>query len=197
MSIKAEQVKELRSKTGAGFMDCKKALTETGGDFDKAVDHLRKQGIIDAAKRKGKATTEGAVSSYIHPGGKIGVLIEVNCETDFVARTEDFQNLQRDLAMHVAAIAPKYLSKDDVPAEALAHEKEILMEQARQSGKPDNILEKIVEGRLKKFYSEQCFLEQPFVKDEDKRVQEIIDAVAGKLGENIQVRRFCRYELGD
>lgn len=197
MSVSAEKVKELREKTGAGFMDCKSALQETKGDFEKAVDFLRKKGIISAGKRKGKAATEGSIYSYIHTGGKVGVLLELKCETDFVARTADFTNLQKELSLHIAAMAPRYLKPEEVPAAELEREKEIFRAQAKTSGKPDNIIEKILEGRIKKFYAEICFLEQPFVKDDSKRVQEIIDEMAGKLGENVHVSRFCRFELGE
>ena len=195
--ISAELVKNLRDKTGAGFMDCKKALNETAGDFEKAIDLLRKKGIISAAKRKGRDASEGTIGSYIHQGGRIGVLLELKCETDFVARTDDFAALQKDIAMHIAAIAPKYLTSEDIPSDDLEREKAIYAEQAKASGKPDNIIDKIVEGRLKKFYAEVCLMEQSFVKDEDRTVQQIVDEVAGKLGENVQVGRFVRFELGE
>lgn len=197
MSFSPEQVKELREKTGAGFMDCKRALEENAGNFEKAIDALRKKGIIAAAKRKGKDATEGSIFSYIHTGGKVGVMVEVKCETDFVARTPDFVNLQKEIALHIAAMAPKYLKPQDVPAAEVEREKEIFRAQAKQTGKPDNIIEKILEGRINKFYSEICLLEQPFVKDDTKKVQEIIDHVAGKLGENVHISRFCRFELGE
>ena len=192
-----DQIKTLREKTGAGFMDCKSALAETNGDFEKAVDYLRKKGIVAAGKRKGKSADEGSIFSYVHTGGKVGVLVELKCETDFVARTTDFTNLQKDLALHIAAMAPKYLGPEQVPAEVIAREKDIFTAQAQQSGKPAAVIEKILEGRIKKFYAEICLLEQPFVKDDSKRVQEIIDVVAGKLGENVHVSRFCRFELGE
>lgn len=197
MVVGADKVKELRDKTGAGFMDCKKALAENQGDFEKAVDWLRKNGIASATKRRDKAAEEGSIFGYIHPGGKVGVMVELKCETDFVARTQDFTNLQKDLALQVAAMAPKYVSPDQVPAEVVAREKSIFMEQAKQSGKPANVLEKIIEGRVAKFYTEICLLEQPFVKDDAKKVNEVIAAVAGKLGENLQVGRICRFELGE
>jgi elongation factor Ts len=196
-NISAELVKDLRDKTGAGFMDCKKALNETQGDFEKAIDLLRKKGIISAAKRKGRDASEGTIGSYIHQGGRIGVLLELKCETDFVARTDDFTSLQRDIAMHIAAIAPKYLKSDDIPAEDMKREKAIYSEQAKASGKPENIIEKIVDGRMKKFYAEVCLLDQAFIKDEDRTVQQVVDEAAGKLGENLQVGRFVRFELGE
>jgi elongation factor Ts len=195
--ITPTKVKELREKTGAGFMDCKKALEETKGDFEQAVDTLRKKGIINAAKRKGKDATEGSIFSYIHQGGKIGVLLELKCETDFVARTTEFINLQKEISLHIAAMAPKYLKPEDVPADVLEREKEIFRAQGKQSGKPDNVIEKILEGRVNKFYSEVCLLEQLFVKDDKKKIQELVDEIAGKLGENVHVSRFCRFELGE
>jgi elongation factor Ts len=178
-------------------MDCKKALEETKGDFEQAVDTLRKKGIINAAKRKGKDATEGSIFSYIHQGGKIGVLLELKCETDFVARTTEFINLQKEISLHIAAMAPKYLKPEDVPADVLEREKEIFRAQGKQSGKPDNVIEKILEGRVNKFYSEVCLLEQLFVKDDKKKIQELVDEIAGKLGENVHVSRFCRFELGE
>lgn len=196
MTITAQTVKELREKTGAGFMDCKAALSENAGDVEAAIDYLRKKGIAAAARKAHRETGEGLVESYIHPGGKIGVLIEINCETDFVARTEDFQAMVKDLAMQVAAASPLYLSVEDVPEEALVREKEVLLEQARESGKPENVLEKIVEGRLKKYYEEVCLLEQKFIKDTDLTVQEVVKNAIAKLGENIRVRRFQRFQLG-
>ena len=197
MSVSAEQVKELREKTGAGFMDCKSALAETSGDFEQAVDLLRKKGIIAAGKRKGREASEGTIDSYIHQGGKIGVLLELKCETDFVARTDDFKELHKDIAMHIAAAAPLYTSPEDISEEHMKREKDIFAAQAKDSGKPENIIDKIVEGRLQKFYAEVCLLEQAFVKDEDKKVKDLVDEMAGKLGENVQVGRFCRFELGE
>lgn len=197
MTITAQTVKELREKTGAGFMDCKAALSENAGDVEAAIDYLRKKGIAAAARKAHRETGEGLVESYIHPGGKIGVLIEINCETDFVARTEDFQAMVKDLAMQVAAASPLYLGVDDIPEEALAKEKEILLGQARESGKPENVLEKIVEGRLKKYYEEVCLLEQKFIKDTDLTVQDVVKNAIAKLGENIRVRRFQRFQLGE
>lgn len=195
--ISASLVKDLREKTGAGMMDCKKALSECGGDFEKAVKFLREKGIADASKRSGKATKEGVVFSYIHPGNKIGVLVEINCETDFVARTPDFLVFAKDIAMHIAASSPLYVKRDEVPSSALDAEKEVLMNQARESGKPENVLEKIVEGRIDKFYAQICLLEQPFIKDMNKTVEELLKETIGKIGENIQVRRFSRYQLGE
>jgi elongation factor Ts len=195
--ISAKVVAELREKTGAGMMDCKKALTEAGGDLAKAEDVLRKKGLSAAAKKTGRAATEGAVSSYIHMGGKIGVLVEVNCETDFVARTEGFQTLVKDLAMHVAAAAPQYVRREEVPAEVVAKEMEIAKEQMRAQKKPEAMLEKIAAGKLEKFYSEVCFLEQPFVKDDKKKIQDVVTEAVAKIGENIQVRRFARFVLGE
>lgn len=197
MSVTAAQVNELRKATGAGLMDCKKALTETGGDMEKAVDYLRKKGLAAASKKAGRAATEGLVGSYIHAGGKIGVLVEVNCETDFVAKNENFQNFVKDIAMHVAAAAPQYVSRDEVPADALEREKEIYRAKARETGKPENIIEKIIEGQINKFYADICLLEQAYVKDSDKTVQTYLNETIASIGENISVRRFARYVLGE
>jgi elongation factor Ts len=197
VEISAKLVKELREKTGAGMMDCKKALAETKGDMEKALIHLREKGLAEAAKRSGKAASEGLVSAYIHPGSRIGVLVEVNCETDFVAKTEDFKNLAHDLALQIAASRPQYISQDDVPAEVVKQEKEILRAQALNEGKPENVVDKMVEGRLKKFYRESCLLEQLFVKNPDVTVRNVLHEVIARVGENIVVRRFCRYELGE
>jgi elongation factor Ts len=196
MAISVEMVKELREKTGAGMMDCKKALSETGGDIEKAIDYLRRKGLSDAAKRSGRTASEGLIASYIHPGGKIGVLLEVNCESDFVARTEDFQGLVKDIAMQVAAASPLYLRREDVPEEVIAREKNIYAEQAREGGKPERIIERIVQGKLEKFFQEVCLLEQPFVKDPDMTIGQLVSSKVAKLGENIVVRRFQRYQLG-
>ncbi len=196
MSISAAQVKELREKSGAGIMDCKEALRETGGQVEAALEVLRKRGLSKAAKREGRATGEGLVGSYIHAGGKIGVLIEVNCETDFVAKTDEFQALVKDLAMHVAASNPLYLSREDVPAEVVEKEREIFLSQARDEGRPEKVLERIVEGRLNKFFEEVILLEQPYIKDPDKTVQERVAEAIAKLGENIVVGRFARYHVG-
>jgi elongation factor Ts len=196
MGISAAQVKELREKSGAGIMDCKEALKETGGQIEAAIEVLRKKGLSKAAKRMGRATGEGLVGSYIHAGGKIGVLVEVNCETDFVAKTDAFQDLVKDLAMHVAASNPLYVSRDSVPSELIEKEREIFLAQAREDGKPEKVLDRIVEGRLEKHYQEICLLEQPFIKDTDISVQErVADAIA-QLGENIVVGRFTRFQIG-
>jgi elongation factor Ts len=196
MAVTAGMVKELRDKTGAGMMDCKKALSETGGDVEKAIDYLRQKGLSDAAKRMGRTASEGFVGAYIHPGGKIGVLVEVNCESDFVARTEEFQALVKDVAMHVAASNPLYLRREDVPEDVIAREKNIYEVQAREGGKPEKIVERIVQGKLEKFFEEVCLLEQPFVKEPDLSVNQLVASVVAKLGENIVIRRFQRYQLG-
>lgn len=199
MSISAADVKSLREKTGAGMMDCKKALTETGGDMEKAIDVLRKKGLSAAAKKSERIASEGLVGSYIHAGGKIGVLLEVNCETDFVAKTEEFQQLVKDLSMHIAAANPSYVRREEVPADVLDREKEIYKDQARQSGKPENILDKITEGKLEKFYGDVCLLDQVFVKDPDgkQKIKDLITEKIAKIGENISVRRFVRFQLGE
>lgn len=195
--IAAKDVAALRARTGAGMMDCKNALRETGGDMEKAVELLRKKGIARADKRAGRGASEGLIGSYVHFNGKVGVLLEVNCETDFVARTEDFQQLVRDLALHIASADPIAVRIEDVPAEVLEREKQIFQAQAAESGKPEKVWDKIVEGKLKKFYEERVLLEQPFVKDDKQKVGEYVKAVSGKTGENIVVRRFVRYALGD
>ncbi len=195
--ISANAVKELRDISGAGMMDCKKALSEASGDLDKAMDILRKSGIAKAQKKSGRSTKEGMIYSYIHPGSKLGVLVEINCETDFVANTEDFINLNKDLAMHIAASAPISIKREDISSDILEREKEIYADQARQSGKPDNIIDKMIEGRMNKFYQDNVFLEQAFVKDQDKNVQDIITDTIAKLGENIVVTRFARFQLGE
>jgi elongation factor Ts len=196
MEISAKMVKDLREKTGLGMMDCKKALVESQGDLDKAVEYLRKKGALKAATREGRATSEGRIGSYIHMNGKIGVLVELNCESDFVAKTDQFGELVKDLCMHVAASSPQWISPDEVPEDVVAKEKEIYMSQAKQAGKPDTMLEKIADGKLKKFYSEVCLLEQSFVKDTDKSVAELIKEKIAQLGENITIGRFCRFQLG-
>jgi elongation factor Ts len=196
MSISAEQVKELREKTGVGFMECKSALQEANGDTEAAITILRKRGLASAAKKSGRETKEGLIGTYIH-NGKIGVMVEVNCESDFVARNPDFQILVKDIAMHIAASDPRFLRKEDVTADVLASEREIYKEQARSTGKPENVLDKIVEGRVSKYYSESCLLEQPFVKDPSIAVRDHIAVHIQKIGENIQVRRFVRYKLGE
>jgi elongation factor Ts len=197
MAITAEMVKQLRDKTGAGMMDCKAALAEAGGDMDKAVDILRKKGMASAAKRAGRATKEGVVGHYIHMGGKVGVLVEVNCETDFVARTDDFQNLAKELAMHVAAADPRFVSRDHVPAADLEKEKEIYRAQFAGSGKPAQVIDKIVEGKLGSYYSQVCLLDQPSVRDPDVTVQQMLQAATAKTGENITISRFVRFKLGE
>ncbi len=195
--VNAQQVKDLREKTGAGFMDCKTALRESAGDLEAAVRYLRERGLAAAAKKAGRATAEGVVGSYIHAGGKIGVLIEVNCETDFVARTDDFQQLVRGLAMQVAAASPLYVSKDEIPAAELEREREIYAAQAAQSGKPAPVIAKMVEGKVEKYASEVCLLEQEYIKEPGKSVRQIVTDAIGKLGENITVRRFVRFRLGE
>jgi elongation factor Ts len=195
--ITATMVKDLREKSGAPMMDCKNALTEAKGDLEQAFVILRKKGMASAAKKAARTTSEGSVSSYIHAGGKIGVLLEVNCESDFVARTTEFQNLVHDIAMHIAAVDPKYIRREDVTATDLEREKEIFKAQAIASGKPANIAEKMVEGKMAKFYEEVCLLEQPFIKEQTISVGTLIASVIGKLGENISVRRFARFKVGE
>jgi elongation factor Ts len=195
--ITAEMVKELRERTGAGMMDCKKALTETGGDMDKAIDFLREKGLAAAAKKASRIASEGLVEAYIHGGGRIGVLVEINCETDFVAKTEGFKSLAKAVAMQIAASNPQYVSRSEVPSEILDHEREILRAQALNEGKPAHIVDKMVEGRVEKYYKEVCLLEQPFIKDPDKTVIQYITENIAKIGENISVRRFTRYQLGE
>jgi elongation factor Ts len=194
--ITAALVKELRERTGAGMMDCKKALTECNGDTAKASDFLREKGLAAAAKKEGRIAAEGTVESYIHGGGRIGVLLEVNCETDFVARGEEFKLLVRDVAMHIAAANPQYLNKEEVPADVLQHERDILKAQALNEGKPEKIIEKMVEGRIEKYYKEVCLMEQGFVKDPDKSIRDLVLDKTAKIGERIVIRRFTRYELG-
>src|SRR3989440_4627275 len=197
VNISASQVKELREKTGAPMMDCKQALTEAKGDLEQAVVLLRKRGVSVAAKKAARVTSEGSVASYIHAGGKIGVLVEVNCESDFVDRTEDFRELVHDIAMHIAASDPRFIRKEDVTAEAFEREKDIYRTQAKATGKPANVVEKIVEGKMGKFYEEVCLYEQPFIKDQTVTVSQLIASKIGKLGENISVRRFARFKVGD
>ena len=196
MEISAVLVKELRNRTSAGMMDCKKALTESDGDMDKAIEYLRVKGLSKAGSRSGRATSEGLVFSYIHPGSRVGVLLEVNCETDFVARTDEFQAFAKDLAMQVAAAAPISVSREGVPEELVAKEREVFRSQALEEKKPDNVIEKIVDGRIEKFYSESCLLDQPFIKDNDKKVGDMVKETITRLGENIRVARFARFELG-
>ncbi len=197
MSITASEIAKLRATTGAGMLDCKAALEETGGDQEKAVDWLRKKGVMKAAKRAGKVAADGMVGSYIHAGGKIGVLVEVNCETDFVAKTDSFKALVTDIALHIAAAAPKYLSRTEVPAEALEREKQVHRDQLATEGKPADMIEKIVEGKMAKYYGEVCLLEQKFVKDDTKTIEQLLGEKTGEIGEKIAVRRFTRYELGE
>ncbi len=190
-------VKELREKTGAGLLDCQKALGESSGDLDKALRLLRERGLAKAAKKATRVATDGSIGAYIHPGGKIGVLIEVNCETDFVAKTVEFQQLVKDLAMQVAAAAPRYVSRDEVPAAELESEREIYRAQAKQSGKPDKIIDKIIEGQVERFYKDVCLLEQPFVKQSDRTVEDIVKEAIVRFGVNVAVRRFARFQLGE
>jgi len=197
VNISAAQVKELREKTGAPMMDCKQALTEAKGDFEQAVVVLRKKGVSVAAKKATRVTSEGSVAQYIHAGGKIGVLVEVNCESDFVARTDDFKELVHDIAMHIAASDPKYVRKEDVTPEAYEREKDIYRAQAAATGKPTQVVEKIVEGKMSKFYEEVCLYQQPFIKDQTQTILQLITTKIGKLGENISVRRFARFKVGD
>ncbi|NGZ75474.1 translation elongation factor Ts [Saccharibacillus alkalitolerans] len=197
MAVNASAVKELRERTGAGMLDCKKALEETNGDIDKAVDLLREKGLSAAANKAGRAATEGTVESYIHAGGRIGVLVEINCETDFVGKTEQFKNFARDIAMHIAAASPLYVRREEVPAEVVEKEKEILKAQALNEGKPEKIVEKMVEGRVNKYYEENCLLEQSFVKDPDKTISQLLNEKISTIGENISIRRFARFELGE
>jgi elongation factor Ts len=196
MSISAKDVKELRDRTGAGMMECKQALTETGGDMEKAIDLLRARGAAKAAKRAERETKEGAVGAYIHMGGKIGVLVEVGCETDFVAKTDDFQKLVRDVAMHIAAAGPTGVNRDDIAPDVVERERGVFREQMKESGKPEHIWDKIIDGKLEKFYAESTLLEQPYVKEPDITVGELVTRVAAKTGEKIEVRRFTRYALG-
>lgn len=197
MEISATTVRDLREKTGAGMMDCKKALAECGGDLEKAVDWLRKKGLSAAEKKSGRTAAEGVVSAYIHGDGKIGVLVEINCETDFVARTEDFKTFVRDIALHVAAANPQYVNASDVPADLVQREEEVFRAQAAQSGKPANVIEKIIQGRVTKFLNEICLMDQPFVKDPDKTVAQYQKETIAKLGENLTVRRFVRMVMGE
>ena len=197
MAITAKMVKELRERTGAGMMDCKKALQEAGGDLDAAVDVLRKSGAASAAKKAGRIAAEGTVFSYIHAGGKIGVLVEVNCETDFVARTDDFQNLVKDIAMHIAAADPRFVDRDEVTQDFLDKEREIYRDQALQSGKPEAVVDRIVTGKMEKFFSENVLTEQSFVKDTDKTIGALVTDAITAMGENIKIRRFSRFVLGE
>ncbi len=197
MAVNAQQVKELREKTGAGMMDCKRALQETDGDMEEGIKLLRKKGMASADKKASRAANEGLVDSYIHMGGKIGVMVEVNCETDFVARNEEFRTFVHDVAMHIAASSPRWVSRDEVPEDVVASEMEIYTEQARATGKPDNVLAKIAEGKLNKWYETVILLEQRFVKDPDKTIDDLRRELVGKIGENVEVRRFVRFQLGE
>ena len=195
--VTIEMVKELREKTGAGVNDCKKALAETGGDMGKAVDYLREKGIASAAKKSDRTAKEGLVYSYIHSNNKLGAMLEINCETDFVARTDDFQELAKEIAMQIAAMSPQYVKREDVPAEVIEKEKEIYRSQTKDSGKPALVIEKIVEGKLDKFYKDTCLIEQAYVKDDKKTIESIIKEKIAKLGENIVVKRFSRFKVGE
>jgi elongation factor Ts len=196
-NVNAQLVKELRERTGAGFSDCRNALVETSGDVDRAIDVLRRRGQAAAQKKAQREASEGLIGHYIHAGGKIGVVVEVNCESDFVARTDDFQKLCHDLAMHIAALDPRYLRREEVTTQILEHEREIYREQARSTGKPEPVIEKIVNGKMEKFYEENCLYEQHFIKDESVTVSELINQMIAKLGENISVRRFVRLKVGE
>lgn len=197
MEVPAKLVKELRERTGVGMMECKKALAEAGGDIEKAIVILRERGLAAAAKRAGRVAAEGMIGAYVHPGSRVGVLVEVNCETDFVAKTDDFKNFVHDLTLQIAASRPEYVSREDVPQEVIAREKEILRAQALNEGKPERVIEKMVEGRLEKFFKEVCLLEQPFVKNPDITIKELLNELIVRTGENIVIRRFVRYELGE
>lgn len=195
--VTAAMVKELRERTGAGMMDCKKALVDTNGDIEKAIDELRTKGLAKAAKKAGRSASEGVAISYIHGGGRIGVLVEVNCETDFVAKTEEFKQLAYDMAMQIAASNPAYVSREEVSVNVINREKEVLRAQALEEGKPEKVVDKMVEGRIEKYFKENCLLEQPFIKDPEKTVQELIHENIARIGENISVRRFARFEVGE
>jgi elongation factor Ts len=197
MEISMVLIKDLRQRTGAGVVDCKVALQEGKGDVDKAIEYLRRKGLATAAKKAGRVAADGLVTSYIHAGGKIGVLVEVNCETDFVAKTEDFQTFVKNIAMQVAAANPQYVRREEITGEVLDKEREIYRAQAMESKKPEKVIEKIVEGKLEKYYSEVCLLEQTYIKDGDLTVKEVLDTLIGKIGENIQIRRFARFQLGE
>ncbi|QJW49300.1 translation elongation factor Ts [bacterium BFN5] len=195
--VTSQMVKELRERTGAGMMDCKKALTETNGDLEKAVDFLREKGLAAAAKKAGRVAAEGVVEAYIHAGGRIGVLVEINCETDFVAKTDAFKAMARDIAMQIAAANPSFVRREEVPAEIIEHEREVLRAQALNEGKPANIVEKMIVGRVDKYYKEVCLMEQAFIKEPDKTITQLINESIAKIGENITIRRFTRYQLGE
>ncbi|GBD39265.1 Elongation factor Ts [bacterium HR37] len=195
--ITPQMVKEIRDRTGAPFLDCKKALEETGGDFEKAIDLLRIKGLAKAAKKVGRETPEGIIASYIHAGGKIGVMVEVNCETDFVARNEEFQAFAKEIAMQIAATNPRFIRKEDVSEEVVAKEREILKAQVIESGKPENVADRIVDGKIEKFYEEVCLLEQPYIRDPKIKIRDLLNSLIAKIGENIVIRRFVRYQLGE
>jgi len=197
MEITAELVRQLREKTGAGMMDCKKALTDAAGNEQKAIELLRQKGLASATKRAGRTASMGMVSSYIHMGGKIGVLLEVNCETDFVAKTADFQNFVKEIAMHIAAANPLYLKREEVPQDVIEKEKEIYRAQMAASGKPPQVIEKIVEGKLNKYFGEFCLMEQPWIRDDKKQIKDLLNELVGKLGENTLIRRYARFQLGE
>lgn len=196
MNITSQMVKDLRDKTGAGMMDCKKALSENSGDMEKAIDFLRQKGLAVAAKRAGRATSEGVIETYIHAGGKLGVMVELNCETDFVAKTDDFREFARDVAMHIAAANPVSLCREDVPADIVERERQIYVQQALDSGKPESIVEKMVTGKIDRYLSEICLLEQQFVKNPEKSIQDMLTEIIGKMGENVSIRRFVRFQVG-
>ena len=197
MEISMDLVKDLRQRTGAGVMDCRTALQEAKGNVEGAIDYLRRKGLATAAKKAGRIATDGLVSSYIHAGGKIGVLVEINCETDFVARTDDFQTFVKNMAMQIAAANPQYIRREEVPAEVLEKERQIYRTQALESGKPEKVIDKIVDGKMERFYSEACLLEQTYIKDSDQTVREVLEAMIAKIGENISIRRFARFQLGE
>ena len=197
MEISIEKVKDLRQRTGAGVVDCKAALQDAKGDMEAAIEYLRRKGLATAAKKAGRIATDGLVTSYIHAGGKMGVLIEINCETDFVAKTEDFQAFVKNMAMHTAAANPQYVRREEIPAEILERERRIYRSQALDAGKPEKVIDKIVEGKLERFYSEVCLLEQTYIKDSDLTVKEVLEALIAKIGENITIRRFARFQLGE
>lgn len=195
--ITARMVKELRDKTGAGMMDCKRALAECDADIDKAIKHLREQGIASASKKAGRTTSEGLIISYVHPGDKLGAMVEINCETDFVARTEDFRIFAKDVAMQVAATDPRVVERGELTPDIIEAERDVYRNQAKHEGKPDKIIEKIVDGKIEKFYAEACLMEQPFVKDNDRTISDVVTDVIAKLGENVKIRRFVRFRLGE
>ncbi|HEX7699188.1 MAG TPA: translation elongation factor Ts [Kofleriaceae bacterium] len=197
MEVTATLIKDLRERTGAGMADCKKALVEASGDMEKAIDYLRAKGLSKAAKKAGREATEGAVVSYIHAGGRIGVLVEINCETDFVARNEDFQGFTRDVAMQIAAMAPQFVSKDEVSEDAIAREREVLLAKAKETGKPEPVIQKMVDGQISKWTKEICLLDQSFVKNPDKTINDLLQELIAKIGENMKIRRFVRFELGE